>query len=376
MRLKYKVNNGAEQTINAKTGSFQITADGTYTIIVWAEDNQGNRSEVNTLSAFTKDQTAPNAPTVTATTNPDGTNNWYKGNVTIRITAGADSTSGAYQLKYSINGGTSYTTETITTKDVVIQIEGTTRIIAYTIDKAGNQSAIGGETTVKIDKTNPTATLTLGTVGTTTVVATGGGSDANGIVSYRYDYKLNSETNWTNGVAKNSTSHTYTGLKDGTKYDFRVVTTDNAGRAGTSATKSATTVVANTAPVIESAVFSSKTTNSLTFTAKATDAQNDKLTYTLYVSTDGNNWTSKQILSNQTSGTTVTLTAGGLSEYTNYYWKIDVSDGKLNSAGRSSTIRTYCPGGQRRTCSKCNGNGEYPCPGICNDVINGKRLVV
>ncbi|MCI8519638.1 MAG: hypothetical protein HFJ51_06275, partial [Clostridia bacterium] len=70
VRIKYKINNGAEQTITGTSGSFQITADGAYTITAWSEDNQGNRSEVNTLSAFTKDQTAPNAPTVSATTNP------------------------------------------------------------------------------------------------------------------------------------------------------------------------------------------------------------------------------------------------------------------------------------------------------------------
>ena len=86
----------------------------------------------------------------------------------------------------------------------------------------------------------------------------------------------------------------------------------------------------NTAPRIESAAFSSKTTNSLTFTARATDAENDNLTYTLYTSTDGNNWTLKQTLSNQTAGTQVTLTASGLAEYTNYYWKVEVTDGKLS----------------------------------------------
>ncbi|MCI8519383.1 MAG: hypothetical protein HFJ51_04805, partial [Clostridia bacterium] len=127
----------------------------------------------------------------------------------------------------------------------------------------------------------------------------------------------------------------------------------------------------NTAPVIQSAEFSSKTTNSLTFTARATDAENDNLTYTLYTSTDGNNWTLKQTLSNQISGTQATLTASGLTKYTDYYWKIDVSDGKLsNSTGRKAQARTKCDGSGYRCsggtfvpCSICGGSGSVTCGG-------------
>ena len=43
-RIKYKLNNGAEQTINGTSGSFTIEQDGTHQIEAWTEDNEGNRS--------------------------------------------------------------------------------------------------------------------------------------------------------------------------------------------------------------------------------------------------------------------------------------------------------------------------------------------
>ena len=86
-----------------------------------------------------------------------------------------------------------------------------------------------------------------------------------------------------------------------------------------------------------------KTTSSITIKAKATDAQNDALTYTMYVSTDNTNWTQKATSSSVSSGTEVTLTANGLAEYTNYYWKIDVSDTLLDSTHIANIpIKTLC----------------------------------
>ena len=82
----------------------------------------------------------------------------------------------------------------------------------------------------------------------------------------------------------------------------------------------------NTAPVVEEVNYSSKTTNSITVTARAVDAQNDELTYTMYVSTDNVNWIQKATSSSVASGTTVTLTANGLAQYTYYYVKVRATE--------------------------------------------------
>ena len=54
-RIKYKLNGGAEQTINGTSGSFTIEQDGTHQIEAWTEDNAGNRStSSNATSAEVK----------------------------------------------------------------------------------------------------------------------------------------------------------------------------------------------------------------------------------------------------------------------------------------------------------------------------------
>ena len=72
-RIKYKLNGGAEQTINGTTGNFTITDDGNYTIEAWIEDNSGNKSDASTTTVV-KDTTGPtvniNIGTVTETKIP------------------------------------------------------------------------------------------------------------------------------------------------------------------------------------------------------------------------------------------------------------------------------------------------------------------
>ena len=72
-KIKYKLNGGAEQTINGIAGNFTITEDGNHTIEAWIEDNSGNKSDPNTQTV-SKDTTGPtvnvNVGTVTEKTIP------------------------------------------------------------------------------------------------------------------------------------------------------------------------------------------------------------------------------------------------------------------------------------------------------------------
>ena len=109
----------------------------------------------------------------------------------------------------------------------------------------------------------------------------------------------------------------------GKTYDLRVIANDNAGWTRAS---EKIIVVINSAPVVRTVTYVSKTTNSITVKARATDEQNDALTYTMYVSTDNVNWTQKATSSSVSSGTEVTLTANGLTEYTYYYIKVRATE--------------------------------------------------
>ncbi len=131
--------------------------------------------------------------------------------------------------------------------------------------------------------------------------------------------------------------------------------------------------VSNTAPVISSVSLNTKSTNSITVNAQATDADNNNLTYTLYTSTSQNSgFTQKATSAATAAGTQVTLTASGLKQYTNYYYYVTVTDGKETVQGSTSAaVRTYCPGNTEycsggkettRDCTKCGGSGNmYRC---------------
>ena len=109
----------------------------------------------------------------------------------------------------------------------------------------------------------------------------------------------------------------------------------------------------------------------------ATDADNDKLTYYLYVG-----GSRKATATNVTSGTTKYLTAGGLSEYTYYDWYVEVTDGNsVNGTTYSGTYnnRTKCSGGyysyETTECTTrydCGGGDSVPIYGACtNGCTNG-----
>ena len=58
-KIKYKLNGGAEQTINGTSGSFTIEQDGIHQIEAWTEDNEGNKS-ISANANVTRDTTGPN----------------------------------------------------------------------------------------------------------------------------------------------------------------------------------------------------------------------------------------------------------------------------------------------------------------------------
>ncbi len=202
-----------------------------------------------------------------------------------------------------------------------------------------------------------------------------------GLYSYTFQYKLSTESNYITAATKVSNSGTYTykytGLVENKTYDLKVIIEDKA-KLTSNRTITQVIVQSNNVPVIDSAKYSSKDTTSITVTSQATDIDGDKLTYKLYTATSQNgSYTLKTTSSEITQGTTVTLTATGLSNYTTYWWYVQVSDGKEIATSSKQSTKTYCPGTgytctttacsgkQTKSCTSCGGDGKVrkTCPG-------------
>ena len=164
-----------------------------------------------------------------------------------------------------------------------------------------------------------------------------------------------------------------------------MVVTDKAGNEKESNTITAKTLLSNKAPVISSTSLNSKTTNSITINARATDANGDKITYELYTSTSSSSGFSRKATSAQTtSGNQVSLTATGLSQYTTYYYYIIAKDSYTQTKGSTSSVRTYCSGtgltcngpfSAYVNCYNCSGTGEVKCQGSIEESFRSGNWV-
>lgn len=121
----------------------------------------------------------------------------------------------------------------------------------------------------------------------------------------------------------------------------------------------------NSAPSDFSVTLTSKETNSITVTAKATDLDGEDLSYTLYTKIEDGTYEAKNTSDATASGTEVTLTATGLAQYTTYNYYVAVSDGKKTINSEEASVRTYCPTTKcegpfttTTTCSNCGGDGK------------------
>ncbi len=220
---------------------------------------------------------------------------------------------------------------------------------------------------------NGTSTTTTGSL-TATVTHTDNESGVD-IGNCRWVYNTNSSSigteisSYPNTFNSNGETITLSASNPETYY-LHVLTVDKAENKTETISQGVTVVIPNIAPTSPVVNYSNKTTNSITVTARATDSNNDTLTYRLYVSTSpSSGFTQGAVSSATSSGSTVTLTASGLGQYTYYYYYVTVTDGTLTTTGATSTaVRTYCPG------------TGYTCPGqmthtddcsYCDEGISG-----
>lgn len=208
--------------------------------------------------------------------------------------------------------------------------------------------------------------------------------------SIKYNVKINNKsyTSFTisaSGSSKNSTSLTYelkiddtsyetksgetvswniTGLTPGQEYTYTIIAKDEiAEKKKTGKVK----MLENNTPTIVTSTLKSKTTNTLTISAKATDAEGENISYKLYTSLNENGtYTEQELKSDVVSNREVTLNATNLTQYTDYYWYVTASDGITTARSEKKRTRTYCPGTGSNTCNEstvvncatCSGTGK------------------
>ena len=282
---------------------------------------------------------------------------WDGGNASIVVTTTEDD----FTLQYQVNGTEDDGWTDIENGGTIENLEFEDEVYARLWD--GNNGS--EHSYIKIEDNEPPKEFEISA---SNVSATGFTINASTVDEQsgmnRYEYYVEGENKGTNNVI--------TGLATGT-YSVYVIAYDNAGNSRQSNTISVTTNIAPNTPAV---TYTGKTTSSISVSATATD-ENDgqNITYTLYTSTSQNGSYTSAASQTVAEGTTVNLTASGLSEYTTYYYYVDVSDGVANTPSSTSNVRTYCSGrtyscrptrcsgGGSRRCSRCGGSGRVKCTG-------------
>ena len=126
----------------------------------------------------------------------------------------------------------------------------------------------------------------------------------------------------------------------------------------------------NSSPNAPTVTVSSKTTDSVTLSIVGTDPDEDDLIYDIYMNGVKNGTTEKA-----NSGKAVMYSISGLSEYTQYAYKVVAKDPYNAENSASLQVRTYCPGTgvtcQAGTycdtkCKNCAGMGYFTCSCTCS----------
>ena len=245
IKLHYKINNGEEQ-ITEEDVSFEVSEEGTTTIIAWTENEKGNLSD-NYETSFTINKTAPSNPTI-ALNGTEGENGYYISDVGVTINAG--DASNVTSIKYKVEGANPIAETEVqgTTATFDITQDGTSTITAYIINNAGLTSEEITEVVNKDTVAPSTATIALsGEAGETSISVTANGQDAtSGVASYAFQYSTTNEENSfttmdTVDNTSNSCTFTYQGLASNTTYYLRVIVKDKAGKTTPSTAVSTTT---------------------------------------------------------------------------------------------------------------------------------------
>ena len=144
-------------------------------------------------------------------------------------------------------------------------------------------------------------------------------------------------------------------LNETTKYFYRIEVKDRF------ATVSSEVKELRRSPYIENTVVE-KTTNSATIKVTGKGEPEVELTYNLYLGKTEEDMEKTQTKTGRIDEE-ISFEELNLEEYTDYYYRIEISDGTETNKGNVQTFRTYCPGtglecAGGELCSACQGTGK------------------
>jgi chitinase len=255
-------------------------ADGQYDFRSHAIDNAGNTANSTVYSGAIVDNTAP---TVTMT----DPGQYLKGTITLDATAGDGAGSGVASVKIQRSpAGAGTWTDVCTDNSSPYQCSGVNTatwggdglydLRAIATDNVSKSTTSSTVTNRRVDNTAPTASMTdpgAYLVGTTVALAATGTDGGSGVANVKIQRSPAGAGTWTD-VCTDTTSpygctFDSTAVTDGL-YDFRAITTDNAGNSTTSSTVT-NRRVDNTAPTAGLTDPGSPLSATVTLNATATD---------------------------------------------------------------------------------------------------------
>ncbi|MBC8364995.1 MAG: fibronectin type III domain-containing protein [Actinobacteria bacterium] len=346
-KVESSTNSGSTWTTSiADTGSSSTSAvvDGlsngtSVTFRVSAINVAGTGSASDT--EVTTPRTTPGQPTSLAAT---------EGSTQVSLSWSAPSGDGGsavtgYRVEQSTNSGLAWTTVVADTGSTSTSyaVTGLTNGSAYSFRvTAVNAAGMGATSSTATATPRTTSDAPTGLAGTPgdrqvalawTAPSESGGSAVTG---YRVERSADGGSTWTAVVAdtgSTTTSHSVTGLTNGSAYTFRVSAVNDAGTGSTSSTASATP---RTTPGPPTGVASvdGDAQSALTWTAPASDGGAAISGYQVERSTDGGTtWTTVVA---DTESTSTAYTATGLVNGTSYDFRVSA----VNAAGTGTASST------------------------------------
>jgi hypothetical protein len=314
-----------------------VKSDGT--LWAWGYNGEGELGLGDTTDRTTPVQvvvTDTTAPTTTATASDHTLGNWTNlGTVSVTLSAddGAGSGITAGYPKYCVDTTDSCTPDTSGTSLSITCSSGSTctQYVRYqSKDNAGNTEDIKSST-VRQDLLVPSDGTLSGTPSETSISLswTSATDSGSGVASYKLVYLAGgtapSDCTGTALYAGANQNYTHTGLSASTTYSYRVCAYDAVGNVSTGATATVTT----TAPTIPSQPSTISLSNMKTTGPTITwSIVSNAVTYHIYRSEDGTNWTLIGSVAHPANTYTDT---GAVKSNTTYYWAVTA----VNAAGEA-----------------------------------------
>ena len=305
--VQYRPSGGGSWTSICTQASAGVTcawntaslADGLYDLRTIATDVAGNTTATSAVVANRRlDNIAPSATMTAPATN-------LTGSVTLASTSSdAANGSGVASVRYEYKPSAGSTWSTACTSattpfscsfNTTAATDGLYDFRAVAIDGVSLTGASAAVTSRRIDNTAPTATMgalaanLTGSVSLTSTLADSG----TGVASAQYQYKLTSDSTWTNACSSSTTPYSCSldtaSLSDGL-YDFRVVAIDDVGNTGAS-TAVFSRRVDNTDPTVTMSALAANLTATVSLTSTPSDGSGIASVEYQYKLSSGSTWT-------------------------------------------------------------------------------------